>query len=235
MKFYCPVCKTAYALSDEKFSGAAIKAVCKKCGAKMIINGESRTVRAIPAASTGSPEPVLSQEPGRERAPTPSPISPASEPEAPKPPLSVASLSPEYPKYRDALIIGSMAFILIILLAGGYLLIKGAETGLQRLAQSPIEYLTNLITRSETYEICESFLHDNEKRFAELGHGLEFSPLREDIKVVNGKKTARVIVEVRGSKGMKNVLFWLEKREGRWRVLSVALDRGKGKYETLYP
>lgn len=241
MKLHCPVCKTAYAIPDEKLSGSAMKALCKKCGAKMVINGKSRTVRAISAASASSPEPALHQEPYRKSAPTPSPMSPASEPEAPKPtPLkptpSVASMSPEYPKYRDALIVvGSVALVLITLLAGSYLLTKGAETALQKLTQNPIEYLTNLITRPDTYEICEAFLRHNEKRFPELGHGLEFSPVREEIKVVNGKKTARVIIEVRGSKGTKNVLFRLKKRKDKWRVVSVALERGKGKYESLYP
>jgi predicted Zn finger-like uncharacterized protein len=240
VKLDCPVCKTAYAIPDEKLSGSAMQAECKKCGAKMIINGESRTAQAISAASTSPREAARHQEAGREPAPTLSTVFHASEPEAgratpPKPVLSVASMSPEYPRYRDALIIGSVALILISLVAGSYLLMKGAETTLQEFTQKPIEYVSKLIRGPETYKICESFLRQSEKQFPDLGRGLQISRAREHIKVVNGKKTARVSIEVRGSKGTKNVLFQLKKRNGKWHIVSVALERGKGKYETLYP
>jgi predicted Zn finger-like uncharacterized protein len=240
MKFYCPACKTAYRIPDEKVSHPAMKTVCKKCGEKMVINRKSGTAQSAPYAPVLPPESAADQEVATEATQICSDTAHASQPSASKPTppkttVSVASLASEYPRYRDALIIGSIILVLVVILASVHFLSKTVERSLQELTQNPIQYLTNLITESEMREVCKSFLRHNERRFARLGRGLKFSPVKEEISIVNGKKIAKVIARVHGSKDTRNVIFWLQKRKGRWRILSVALELGKGKYETLYP
>jgi hypothetical protein len=52
-----------------------------------------------------------------------------------KTPNSVASMSPEYPKYRDALIIGVVVFMLVGVLVGGYFLIRGVDSAFREFTQ----------------------------------------------------------------------------------------------------
>lgn len=240
MNIQCPVCKAPYAIPEEKFSKPVIKAVCKKCSTKMIIDRDAKTVQTT--SETGSQLPVKTTPPktSPETSGSPSPMPSASEEAAfestpSQPGMSVSSMSPEYSKYRDLLIIGIMTVILVILLAGGYLLIKRSETAFQEFSQDPIKYLANIANVYETYEISKSFLHQNEELFHPLGRDLKFTLIKEEVGVINGKKTAKVMIKVQGNIETGDVFFVLQKYKRKWRIVSVALKLRNGGYKTLYP
>jgi len=144
-------------------------------------------------------------------------------------------MAPEYSKHRDVLIIGVVIAIFIVILAGGYFLFGRTETAYRKITQNPIRYLTSLINGYETYKICEVYLRQNERLFRGLGPELRFSLVEEEIKVSKGEKTARLVVKAQGRSGKRNVLFQLNKQEGRWRIFYVGLERPDGTYEILYP
>ncbi len=238
MNIQCPVCKAPYAIPEEKFSKPVIKAVCKKCSTKMIIDRDSKTVQATPETESQVPGQVTHPEPSPGTSSSPMP--PPSEEAAFKPPLSqpgmsVSSMSPEYPKYRDVLIIGIMIVILVIALVGGYFLIMRTETAFKKFSQNPIKYLANIANVYETYEICKSFLHQNEELFHPLGKDLKFSLIKEEVRVINGKKTARMMIKAQGNIETGDVFFVLQKYKRKWRIVSVALKLRNGGYKTLYP
>lgn len=238
MNIQCPVCKAPYAIPEEKFSKPVIKAVCKKCSTKMIIDRDAGTVQTTSGTESQVPGKVTHPAPSPG---TPSPPMPSASEEAAfestpsQPGMSVSSMSPEYPKYRDLLIIGIMTVILVIVLAGGYLLIKRSETAFQEFSQDPIKYLANIANVYETYEISKSFLHQNEELFHSLGRDLKFSLIKEEVVVINGKKTARVMIKVQGNIETGDVFFVLQKYKRKWRIVSVALKLRNGGYKTLYP
>ncbi len=240
MKIHCPACKTAYHIPDEKVSRPVITAVCKRCGIKMVIDRDAETVRTaseteslIPGHSANlelSPEISghASSQPGSsETEVSQSPMS--------RPSDSVMGMAPEYSKHRDVLIIGVVIAIFIVILAGGYFLFGRTETAYRKITQNPIRYLTSLINGYETYKICEVYLRRNERLFRGLGPELRFSLVEEEIKVSKGEKTARLVVKAQGRSGKRNVLFQLNKQEGRWRIFYVGLERPDGTYEILYP
>lgn len=220
MKINCPVCKMAYDIPEEKLSKPLVKAVCKQCGTKMIIDSDSETARAVSETDSqisGETTPL------------------ESSPELPGNVSSVMSMSPKYPKHRDALIIGVVAVFLVIVLAAGYLLLGRSQTAFRKFTQNPIEYLTRFINGYETYKVCESYLRRNQKLFRGLGRDLRFTVVKEEIRVLKGEKTARLLVKAKGSSGSQNVLFQLKKRQGRWRISYVGIELPDGKYKTLYP
>ena len=147
----------------------------------------------------------------------------------------VSSLSPAYPKYRDALIIGSVILILILILVGGYFLTRGAKRPLREFIQKPVESLSALYAWSEAQKLCESYVHKNEKRFSHLGRHLKFSLIKQDIRLTDREKTARITMRVKGSLGINYVHFLLDKQTGSWRIISAILERKNGEYEKLYP
>jgi|GEM_PF-3114533 len=235
-KIYCPACKAAYVVADEKFTGPAMKAVCKKCGVKMIIDRESGKTQLQQEA----PGPESTQT-SQSKAGTSGPKTPRAGSKMAQSEFTVASMSPEYPRYRNALIIGVVVLIFVGVLSGAYLLIRDTEKTLQEFTRNPVEYITSLIMGSEKYsekyKVCESFLDRNEKRLAQLGLGedLEFFLVKEEVRVINGQKTATVTARVKGSKATRNVIFRLQKRRGEWKIQYVALELGKGEHERIYP
>ena len=174
MKIHCPACKAAYTIEEEKFSKPVIKATCNKCNTKMVIDRDSKTVQTVSETESQVPRQASSQESSPELSGNVSTQPPASEMDTlkstpSKPPDSVMSMSPAYPKHRDALIIGIVIAILVIVLAGGYFLFGRTETAFRKFTQNPIRHLTSLINGYETYKVCESFLRRNERLFRELG------------------------------------------------------------------
>ena len=153
----------------------------------------------------------------------------------PEIPGSVASMSPEYPKYRDALIISIVIVILITVLAGGYFFVKGTDTDFRKFTKDPVKHLTNLINGYETYKICQLFISHNERLFRELGRDVRFSLVKEEIRIFKGEKRATVIIKAQGRTDTKNVVFQLNKQKGKWRILYVGLELRNGEYKTLYP
>ncbi|MBN1841738.1 MAG: hypothetical protein JW883_05590 [Deltaproteobacteria bacterium] len=151
--------------------------------------------------------------------------------------FTVASMSPGYPRYRNALIIGVVVLIFIGILSGAYLLIRDTGKTLQEFTRNPVEYVTSLIMGSEKYKVCKSFLARNEKRLAQLGLGedLEFFLIKEEVRVINGQKTAIVTARVKGSKATRDVIFRLQKRRGDWKIQYVALELDKGEHKRIYP
>lgn len=240
MKVHCPVCRMAYIIPEEKFSGPVIKAICKKCSTNMIIDRDSKTVQTTSDTESQIPGQATQQEFSSEFRKNPSSGLPASEKgtfksKPPETPGSVASRSPEYPKYRDALIIGIVTVILVTVLAAGYFFFKRTETAFRKFTLDPIKHLTNLINGYETYKICESFLRRNERVFRELGRDLRFSLVKEEIRIFKGEKTARVIIKAQGSADTKNIIFQLKKQKGRWRIYYIGLELPNGEYKSLYP
>jgi len=150
--------------------------------------------------------------------------------------ITCTAISPDYPKYRNALIIGSVVLVLVGFLTGVHFLAKGAKSAWQEFAQSPTKSFLKLIMGSEMYKTCETFLHDHEKYFALLGKGLKFFPIREEIRIANGEKTATVIFRAQGSKGRTDVVFRMQKRKGeKWQILYAAFDIGQDKHELFQP
>jgi hypothetical protein len=240
MKIRCPVCNTAYAIPEEKLSKPLVKAVCKQCSTKMIIDRDSKSVKAVSAANSQISEETteLESSPRLSGSVSTEPRAPEKEPSHSPPskiPDSVMSMSPKYPKHRDALIIGVVVGVVVIVLAAGYFLFGRTQTAFREFTQNPINYLTRFINEYETYKVCESYLRRNKKLFRRLGRDLRFTVVKEEIRVLKGEKTAKLIIKAKGSAGTQNVLFQLKKRQGRWLISWVGLELPDGKYETLYP
>ncbi len=240
MKIHCPVCNTAYTIPEEKFSKRVVKAVCKQCSTKMIIDSHSKTVEAASETesknSRKSPRSESSPEPSREFPPEQqAPKKETAESPKRQIPDTVMGMSPVYPKHRDALIIGVVALFLVIVVAVGYLLVGRTQTAFREFTQNPIHYLTRFINGYETYKVCESYLRRNQELFRGLGRDLRFTVVKEEIRVLKGEKTARLLVQAKGRSGTQNVLFQLKKRQGRWRLFYVGIELPNGEYETLYP
>ncbi|MDP6179653.1 MAG: zinc-ribbon domain-containing protein [Desulfatiglandales bacterium] len=143
MNIQCPACKALYAIPEEKFSKPVIKAVCKKCSTKMIIDRDARTVQTTSETESQLPVKTTFPTSSSETSGSPSRMPSASEEAAFEsrpfqPGMSVSSMSPEYPKYRDFLIIGIMIVILVIALAGGYFFIMRTETAFKKFSQNKV-------------------------------------------------------------------------------------------------
>ena len=240
MKIHCPACNAAYTIEEERFSKPVIKATCNKCKTKMVIDRDSKRVQTMPEPRAQSPKQATYRDSSPETPQTPSPVSPAPGEIAPEstPPgygNSVASMSPEYPKYRDTLIIGIVILIFVMVLGGGYFLITRTEKTLQKFMDNPAMYLAKLANVYETYDVCESFLRNNKDLFRQLGQDLKFSIIKEEVRVTNGKKTAWVSIKVQGSADTRDVLFRLNKDKEKWYVDTVALKLPNGRHQILYP
>jgi hypothetical protein len=240
MKIHCPVCEIAYDIPEEKLSKPLVKAVCKQCSTKMIIDRDAKTAKAVSEINSqilgettelqSSPElsgNVSTEPTASKREPSESPPSQI--------PDSVMSMSPKYPKHRDALIKGVVVAVVVIVLSAGYLLFGRTQTAFREFTQSPIKYLTRFIDGYETYKVCESYLRSNKGLFRGLGRDLRFTVVKEEIRVHKGERTAKLIVKAKGSSGTRNVLFQLKKHQGRWRIFYVGIELPNGEYETLYP
>jgi hypothetical protein len=147
----------------------------------------------------------------------------------------MASMAPQYPKHRDVLIIGGVIIILIIALAGGYLLLRGKGLPTRFLTKNPFKTLATLIIGPEAYEVAGAFLRENEDRFPQLGRIIGFSPTQVEVRSLNERTLAKIIIRVKGSIATRNVHFRLEKYERRWRIISVLLELDNGKFEMVYP
>ena len=230
----------AYDIEEEKLSMPLVKAVCKQCSTKMIIDRDAKTARLLSEKNAQISEDTTELESSRSLAGNVSAESTASEKETSESPPSqipdsVMSMSPKYPKHRDALIKVIVIAVVAIVLAAGYLLFGRTQTAFREFTQSPIEYLTRFINGYETYKVCESYLLNNKGLFRGLGRDLRFTVVKEEIRVQKGERTAKLIVKAKGSSGSRNVLFQLKKRQGRWRIFYVGMELPNGEYETLYP
>jgi len=149
--------------------------------------------------------------------------------------VTVGSMSPEYPKHRDALIICVSIGILIVLVAGGYFLVRGKSISFPKIAQEPVQFIRNLLKGGETYGVCSEFIRAHKGLFKELGGDLEWSLVKQEIRIVNKDKRARILLKMRGNKRTGFVAFRLKKYGDAWRIISVHMEVGKGKYRKLYP
>ncbi len=151
-----------------------------------------------------------------------------------KPPKSVASMSPEYPKYRDALIIGVVLFILVGVLVGGYFTLRGVDSAFREFTQKPLNLLESLADRHDVYRVCESFLRRNKGLFRELGPGIRFTLTEDNIHVSNREKRMSVIFKAQGRGETREVIFQLKKEKGEWTIQYVGFERRNGQYRTVY-
>ena len=100
---------------------------------------------------------------------------------------------------------------------------------------NPITSFLRIITGGEVYETCESFIRENETLFQPFGANLQVSLIRQNIKSVDGRKTATVLVNSQGTKATGQVYFRLRKDGDSWRVMTAAMRVGKGKFQNLFP
>jgi len=148
---------------------------------------------------------------------------------------SVIEMSPKYPKYRDSLIKFVFIAILVIVVGGAYFLTRGKGLGLKKLKRSPSEFFSRLLLGGDLYEACGSFVSANQNLFRSLGQNVRLVPVRQEVRIVNRAKTARVVFRVVGSTNTDKLYFFLEKKEGKWQVTSVKSRTIRGKYKTIYP
>lgn len=228
MKVHCPQCRTAYNIPEDRIPENGIKATCRKCGTGMMIRQESEEVLASKYPTSYPEEKVEIPEAVRESS--------ESVPEqSDEDPFSVIAMSPVYPKGRDTRIFAAAAVILILILAGGYFVLRGAQMPSLKTEWNPMASILRFITGGEVYETCETFIHQNEPLFQSLGGDLRVSLIRQNVKSVKGRKTAAVLVNSQGTKATGQVYFQLRKDGDKWRVLTAAMRIGKGKFQTLYP
>lgn len=240
MKIQCPNCKSAYNIQDKKLSLQVFVAACKSCGRKMTIDPMTGTVKPVSGSEHSHPVQEKDRGPSQDSSDTglssPSALgSSASRPDDGEPYPTVSSLSPEYPKYRDPLIICILTLIVLIVLAGGYFMTRRAETVFQNLTRNPVTFLTKLIGGYQTYQVCESFLLRDKDLPKYLGRDMRFSLVTEEIRVVDRRKTARVLIRAQGRADKGEVLFFLVQQGKKWRIVSVTLRLRKGESITLYP
>jgi hypothetical protein len=149
-------------------------------------------------------------------------------------PGSVASMSPEYPKYRDALIIGVAGLVLVGVLVGGYFSIRGVDSAFREFTQRPLSLLESLRDRHDAYGVCESFLRHNMGLFRELGPGIRFTQTKDSIHVSDGEKRITVIFKAQGIRERRDVIFQLREDKGEWVIQYVGLERRDGQYRIVY-
>jgi predicted Zn finger-like uncharacterized protein len=229
MEIWCPDCGAVYTISEQKIPGRAAKAVCRKCGAKILIQGPSADIRTPPKVPNSEPQESLPSYPG----PTVSdkPISQGNKLSE----FSVVSQSPTYPRYRDPLIIVVVILAFVGILAGVHFAARGTKNTLDRFFQDPIQTIANLILEPEKYELCASFLDRNASQLAVLGQNLKYYPIKEAVSTRNGQKTAAIVLRVQGTRATKDVAFQLQERKGNWEIVAVVMDLGRGKQQALYP
>jgi hypothetical protein len=240
MKIHCPACNRAYEVSEEKLSAPLVKAICKQCSTKMIIDRDSKTAKMVSTADSRISEETTELESSAEISVNVSEALTALEQEPSESPPSqipdsVMSMSPKYAKHRDALIIGVVALFLVMVLAGAYLLLGHTQTAFRKFTQNPINYLARFMNGYETYKVCESYLRRNQKLFRGLGRDLRFTVVKEQIRILKGEKRAKLLVKAKGHSGTQNILFQLKKGQGRWRIYYVGIELPDGTYQTLFP
>jgi predicted Zn finger-like uncharacterized protein len=219
MKIHCPDCHAVYNIAEAKVAGRKAKALCTKCGGKIVIEGPSGDAPSDPAppdSETAGPDGAK----GR--------TTKLGE-------FSVMGMAPKYPRYRNALIIVVVVLVLAGFLAGVHFGVKGARRTLEEIFQDPIHYIANLVFGPEKFELCGSFLDRNADRLAVLGKDLKYYPIKEETRLVKGRETAILLVRVQGSRATKDVAFQLEERQGKWVILDVVLDLGGGRQKRLFP
>ncbi len=228
MKVHCPQCRTPYDVPEEKITEYGITATCRKCGAGMIIRRQSGEIRVSQSPPHDARETVESTE-----------VTPASSEsilvQSDEDDFSVLAESPAYPKNRDTWIVVAAAVILALVLVGGYFVLEGAKMPSLKTRWNPITSFLSMITGGKVYETCERFVDQNEGLFRSFGQNVQVSLIRQNVKSVNGRKTATVLVNAQGTKATGQVYFQLRKEGDTWRVLTAAMRIGKGKYERLYP
>jgi hypothetical protein len=138
---------------------------------------------------------------------------------------SVAAMSPKYPKYRNALIILLFVLVVLSVLLGIHLASKAVQKAVWDFVENPVSGIISAVTGSDRYETCREFVRQNQGRFAAFGENLELTPMRHELRVINGKKTATVVARVSGTRGSGNVTFELKKDNDRWQVREVRLHK----------
>lgn len=227
MKIQCPECKAEYEFPDEKIPEKGMRARCKKCGTIMGIRKESGEVSVMQDIN---PQGASKTQPAGQGAESPLPT-----PESREGLESVLSQSPEYPKYRDTLIFVAAAVLLALILMAGYGLFKDSDLRSFRIPQNPLESVLRMLKGAAAYDACDSFVRNRERLFEPLGGDIRLSLTRQEVKSVNRRKTARVMVHAEGAKASGQIYFQLRKEGDVWIVTSAALKMGGGKYQTVYP
>jgi len=233
MKIRCPKCGTGYTIPDEKISSEPLRAVCKKCGAKIVIRKKS--------GSRGTPSQAVKPPARPRKRPTPGAAAIQAEGKEPlekqpgKPATPGRKKGPSYQKFGVAAVGGGIVVVIILVLVGIYYSGPPPEKPLAVPGQTQVESRKKLPGHPQTYGVCESFLRDRGKLLLQLGRITKVSPVKESLGMVDGRDAAKTVMIIQGSSGEKHAYFRLKKYEGKWRVTRVTLQHGKGELETLYP
>lgn len=153
---------------------------------------------------------------------------------------TVSDLSPDYPRYRDPLIKGVAIAALLILLLGGYYIVKTGSTPfsfqeMRELWQDPAGYFSGLVGGKGAREVCETFIKEHPAHFSHLGQEIRLTLVSEDIRASNRVRMARITLNATGNRGVEMIHFYLEKGNRGWRVISVASQDSMGEYRILHP
>ncbi|MFH1242867.1 MAG: hypothetical protein V1689_10965 [Pseudomonadota bacterium] len=148
---------------------------------------------------------------------------------------SVRDMGPAYPRYRDRVIKGIVIVVFVSVLGGGLYMFMGARLAIEGFRRDPARTLTRWVMGSGPYDTCESFVRQNPDLFDHLGKDLQLSLIREEVKLVNRERTAKITIRARGSEAREELFFFIQKEKAKWRVVSVAARTPKGGYRTLYP
>ena len=112
---------------------------------------------------------------------------------------------------------------------------QGRSISWPKFAQEPVQFVRNLLKGGETYDICSDFVKNHQGLFKQLGGNLQWALVKQEIRVINKEKRARVLLKMQGSRGTRFVYFLLKKYGDTWRITSVNMEMGKGKYKRIYP
>ncbi len=126
MRFECAACQTVYNISDERLTRPVTKAVCKKCGATMLIKKDAATAETDPAGD----EAATASDYADTRPPSELP--------------TVLSMSKQSQAPRDYLAIGVVTLALIILVAAGVF----ASAGFYNAVLQPLKSITGFLSSS---------------------------------------------------------------------------------------
>ena len=140
MKCVCPECQTAYNVPENKLTRTVSKAVCKKCGATMLINKETGMVETETQIPESTPESQVSDT--RLAEPIP----------------SVMSMASKEKGSRDYLALAVVGFALIILVAACVYLASNIKTNF---VSKPIKSVSRLF--DDITEIGKLIINDVSK------------------------------------------------------------------------
>lgn len=130
MRFECAACQTVYNIADERLTRPVTRAVCKKCGATMLIRKDATTAQIEPAGSQAATASEYEDTRPQNELPT------------------VLAMSKHSQAPRDYLAIGVVTLAVVILVAAGVF----ASTEFYKAVWKPLKSITGFLSSSSDYQ-----------------------------------------------------------------------------------